>query len=155
MNEKTTKKLISKSKACYTISAISMLVALILETLPFSAAMVFATSPTERAVYTFSYFDIIFIGYGDFAPMVTGVLSAVATLLMAISLFRFDNAKKSRKAAFVCSLLAVIPSIAPLFMFGKLGMTTISYIVSAALVCSVCFQSVANRSTQYTKATLR
>lgn len=155
MNEKTTKKLISKSKACYTISTLSMLAALILEILPFSTAMVFATSPTERIAYTFSYFDVIHIGYGDFSPMVTGVLSAAATLLMVISLFRFDRAKKSRKAAFVCSLLAVIPSIAPLFMFGSLGMTAISYIVSAAIVCSVCFQAVANRSTQCTEAALR
>ena len=45
----------------------------------------------------------------------------------------------------ICSVIAFVLSFVPLFMFGSDGMTMISYVISAAMAVSICFQAVANR----------
>ena len=120
-------------------------IALILEILPIGTVMVFATSPTKQTIEVYSYFSLLPVGYANFTPLLTGILTILIILLGAIALFKFDNAASLRKAMFVCSVISLLLSIVPLFLFGTVGMTAASYAVSCAILLSICLQAVANR----------
>ena len=104
-----------------------------------------APSPTERVIHTYSYFDLNLVGYANFSPMLTGILTVAVVILGITILCRYEKAKKRKKAVFVCSVIAFVLSFVPLFMFSSDGMTMISYVISAAMAVSICFQAVANR----------
>ncbi len=132
-------------KALYAVSIIFQIAALILELLPFGAVLVFATSPTEIVTHTYSYFNLDLVGYANFTPLLTGILSISVVILGIIALCRYDRAKKCKSAVFICSVIATVLSLVPLLLFGSVSMTTISYIITAMMVASICFQAVANR----------
>lgn len=120
-------------------------IALVLEVLPIGVVMVFATSPTKQTIEVYSYFSLLPVGYANFTPLLTGILTILIILLGAIALFRFDRAASIRKTIFVCSIISLLFSIVPLFLFGTVGMTVASYAVSCAILLSICLQAVANR----------
>ena len=120
-------------------------IALVLEVLPIGVVMVFATSPTKQTIEVYSYFSLLPVGYANFTPLLTGILTILIILLGAIALFRFDRAASIRKTIFVCSVISLLLSIVPLFLFGTVGMTAASYAVSCAILLSICLQAVANR----------
>ena len=108
----------------YHLSALALQgIALILEILPIGTGMVFATSPTKQTIEVYSYFSLLPVGYANFTPLLTGILTILIILLGAIALFKFDNAASLRKAMFVCSVISLLLSIVPLFLFGTVGMT--------------------------------
>ena len=130
----------------YHLSALALQgIALILEILPIGTVMVFATSPTKQTIEVYSYFSLLPVGYANFTPLLTGILTILIILLGAIALFRFDRAASIRKTIFVCSIISLLFSIVPLFLFGTVGMTVASYAVSCAILLSICLQAVANR----------
>ena len=130
----------------YHLSALALQgIALILEILPIGTVMVFATSPTKQTIEVYSYFSLLPVGYANFTPLLTGILTILIILLGAIALFKFDNAASLRKAMFVCSVISLLLSIVPLFLFGTVGMTAANYAVSCAILLSICLQAVANR----------
>lgn len=130
----------------YHLSALALQgIALILEILPIGTVMVFATSPTKQTIEVYSYFSLLPVGYANFTPLLTGILTILIILLGAIALFKFDNAASLRKAMFVCSVISLLLSIVPLFLFGTVGMAAASYAVSCAILLSICLQAVANR----------
>ncbi len=130
----------------YYIAAIAMqCVALLLEILPIGAVMVFATGPSEHFTEVYSYFSFLPLGYANFTPMLTGIMTIATILFSVIAIVRFDKSSKIKKAAFICSVLSFLLSIVPLFLFGKVGMTSASYAVSGAIFLSICLQAVANR----------
>ena len=130
----------------YYLAALALQgVALVLEMLPIGAVMVFATSPTERTIEVYSYFSMLPVGYANFAPLLTGILTILIILLDVIALFRFDKAASIRRTIFVCSIISLLFSIVPVFLFGTVGMTAASYAVSCAILLSNCLQAVANR----------
>lgn len=133
------------NKGCYLAAIVLQVIAFILEILPIGVVMVFATGPTERTFEICSYFSLLPIGYANVTPMMTGILTVAIILLGVISLFQFDKASKFRKAAFICSIVSLLFSIVPLFLFGAVGMTAASYVVSGAILLSICLQAVANR----------
>lgn len=130
----------------YYLAALALQgVALVLEILPIGAVMVFATSSTERTIEVYSYFSMLPVGYANFAPLLTGILTILIILLGVIALFRFDKAASIRRTIFVCSIISLLFSIVPVFLFGTVGMTAASYAVSCAILLSNCLQAVANR----------
>lgn len=130
----------------YYLAALALQgVALVLEMLPIGAVMVFATSSTERTIEVYSYFSMLPVGYAIFAPLLTGILTILIILLGVIALFRFDKAASIRRTIFVCSIISLLFSIVPVFLFGTVGMTAASYAVSCAILLSNCLQAVANR----------
>ncbi|MCD8354902.1 MAG: helix-turn-helix domain-containing protein [Clostridiales bacterium] len=133
------------NKTYYLAAVVLQCVALILEALPIGVVMVFATSPTERATKTYSYFSLLPLGYANVTPMLTGILTVVIIMLGVITLFKFEKTSNFRRKAFICSIIALIFSIIPLLQYGTAGMTTASYTVSGALALSICLQAVANR----------
>lgn len=135
----------AKNKAYYIAAIAMQCVALILEILPIGAVMVFATGPSEHFTEVYSYFSLLPLGYANFTPMLTGIMTIATSLFSVIAIVRFDKSIKVKKAAFICSVLAFLLSIAPLFLFGTVGMTSASYAASGALFLSICLQAVANR----------
>ena len=133
------------NKAYYLTAIALQGIALILEVLPIGAVMVFATSPTERTIEICSYFSLLPVGYANVTPMLTGILTVAIILLGIIVLLQFDKAHKFRKLIFICSIVSLLFSIVPLFLFGTVGMTAASYAVSGAILLSICLQAVANR----------
>lgn len=130
----------------YYLAALALQgVALVLEMLPIGAVMVFATSSTERTIEVYSYFSMLPVGYANFAPLLTGILTILIILLGVIALFRFDKAASIRRTIFVCSIISLLFSIVPVFLFGTVGMTAASYAISCAILLSNCLQAVANR----------
>ena len=130
----------------YYLAALALQgIALVLEVLPIGVVMVFATSPTKQTIEVYSYFSLLPVGYANFTPLLTGILTILIILLGAIALFRFDRATSIRKTIFVCSIISLLFSIVPLFLFGTVGMTVASYAVSCAILLSICLQAVANR----------
>lgn len=130
----------------YYLAALALQgVALVLEMLPIGAVMVFATSSTERTIEVYSYFSMLPVGYANFAPLLTGILTILIILLGVIALFRFDKAASIRRTIFVCSIISLLFSIVPVFLFGTVGMTAASYAVFCAILLSNCLQAVANR----------
>lgn len=134
-----------KDKAFYAVGVAFSVVSLVLELLPLGAVLIFAPAPKERVISTYSYFDLNLVGYANFSPMLTGILTVAVVILGITALCRYDKAKICKKAAFICGVISFVLSFVPLFMFGSDGMTTISYIISAAMAASISFQAVANR----------
>lgn len=132
-------------RAYYLAAVVLQGGALLLELLPIGAVMVFAAGPDERITETYSYFSLLPVGYANVTPLLTGILTIAILTLGITALFQFDKAPKVRKAAFICSILSLLFSIAPLFLFGMAGMNAASYGVSGAIACSICLQAVANR----------
>lgn len=135
----------ASNKAYYLTAVALQGIALVLEILPIGAVMVFAPSPGERSIEIFSYFSLLPVGYANVTPMLTGILTLAVILLGIIVLFNFDKSAKLRKAAFICSIVSLLFSIVPLFLFGTVAMTAASYAVSGAILLSICLQAVANR----------
>ena len=133
------------NKAYYLTAIALQGIALILEVLPIGVVMVFATSPTERTIEICSYFSLLPVGYANVTPMLTGILTVAIILIGVIVLFKFDKSTKFKKAVFICSIVSLLFSIVPLFLFGTVGMTAASYAVSGAILLSICLQAVANR----------
>ncbi len=133
------------NKVYYSAAVALQGIAFILEILPIGAVMVFATGPTERTVRTYSYFSLLPVGYANVTPMLTGILTVAIILLGVIALLQFDKTPKLRNAVFICSVISLLFSIVPLFLFGTVGMTAASYAISGAIFLSICLQAVANR----------
>ena len=132
-------------KAFYFLAVTLQAAALVLELLPAGAVMVHAISPTERITQTHSYFSLVLVGNAHFTPLLTGAFTAAAMLCGIFSLARFERPVKRRNAAFICSAAALLFSLAPLVLFGPVGMTAASYTVSGVIFLSICLQAAVNR----------
>ncbi len=101
---------------------------IILEALPFGAVLIFSPSPAERIRETFSYFNAMLFGYGNFAPFLTALLTCVILLLAFLSIKR----KKLCIAVFLVSLLATVVSLLPL-MQGSEHFTVVGLLITVTL----------------------
>ena len=72
-------------RAFYAVGIAFHAISLILELLPLGAVLIFAPSPTERVIHTYSYFDLNLVGYANFSPMLTGILT-VAVVILGITI---------------------------------------------------------------------
>lgn len=136
-----------KDKTVYAVGIAFQVVAFIFELLPYGAVLIFYDGPDGMGTFreTYSYFDIGPLGYANFAPMVTGILTVVSVILGIAAICKFEKSKKIKKTVFTCSVICTAVSLIPLILFGSNHMTAVSYIITAAIAVSVCLQAVANR----------
>ncbi len=118
-----------------------LLATLVLEILPLGAVMVFAPGPGERLSRCFSYFSLTPIGYADFFPMLTGVGTALAALLLLVGLLR---RRAGNMPALVFSLAAAVFAPLPFVFFGAEYMNAASWAVFAMLLAACVLQAVAS-----------
>ena len=86
--------------------------ALIFELLPYGVKLVFSDGPENnfrKYVSTYSYFHIMPLAYGNWGPMITGVLTGIIIILAIVWLFR----KKENRpmAIIVLSIIALCTSL--------------------------------------------
>ena len=113
------------------------IITLVLESLPYGAVCIFATSPTERVKETFSYFDLTPFGYANFTPLFTAVITCIVfVLLIAYCISGNSNiAIKAKNILYV----AVVMSLGTL-IFGidyysiVAGLITFSLVVELLLL---------------------
>lgn len=89
------------------------IIALILEILLNGVAMRFANSPGEPPFITkTSYFDLLPMGYANFAPLFTAILTIV--LLITLLLYIIKDTPKLWNTGKIISLIAAILSLCPM-----------------------------------------
>lgn len=133
----------------FPAALLSLIAAIALETLPNSFLMTFAAPPgsgVEAFYDECSYFDLLPMGYGNFAPMLTGVLSCAAAALLTVSIilqFIKKSGKKIRGAVFAITSAALLLSMT-VFLFGGRCMSA-SMWVCLLILLSVIFQLGENK----------
>ena len=60
------------------------IITLILEILPYGAVCVFASSPTDVVINTYSYFSMVPFGYANFSPLLTAFLTCTVLVLLTV-----------------------------------------------------------------------
>lgn len=133
------------SRRLYIGALIFQITALVLEVLPGGVALVFASSPNEMIRETYSYFSLQPFGYANMTPLLTGGLTVVIVLLELIAVLRKQMDYRLKNGIFICSIVAFLFSLLPLFLFGSHFMTVTSYMVSGCMLGSILLQAVANR----------
>lgn len=135
----------NSSRTMYGFILLSQVTALILEMLPDTLMVPFASGPNQWVTRTFSYFSLTPFGYAEFSPLLTGVLTIVITALSAVNLLKARNTGKLQNTDFICAIIAFVFSILHLFEYGTAYMFFPNYAISALLLLSVILQAVANR----------
>ena len=104
-------------------------IALILEILPCGVTMRFASPPGEEPfIENTSYFDLLPLGYGNFAPLITAVLTAV--LLVVLLFYIIKGGPALWKTGKNISLAAAVVSVCPVLFASY---TVIGGFISASL----------------------
>ena len=104
---------------------------LILEILPFGAALNFMGDPEANITvrYTYSYFDLTPFGYANFGPFITAILTCVLTVLILISA---NGKAELRFGITAVAVIATLTSILPL-MFGLQYYTFVGLLITLGL----------------------
>lgn len=136
-------KLLTRT-AAEIISLSALVVAVVLEALPFGAVMYFMAGPEETIVKTYSYFSMTPFGYGNPLPLLTGVLTVAVTVLSAVSLFK-KSGGSPRNVAFICTVVTFVFSLLPMIIHGKAALIQLG--ISVMLGASLFFQAYAARRT--------
>jgi hypothetical protein len=97
------------------ISICCMLIAIILMTLPYGVSMTFGPSPTERVTKYFSYFSMVPVGYGNWFPVITALLSIFVLFLLLVGIRRVNT----RRTVQVCLSICIIVSVLSLLVFNS------------------------------------
>lgn len=112
------------------ISILCILISIILMASPWGIAMTFAPGPNERIMSYFSYFDLMPLGYGNWFPAITVILSIIALLLLLVDL---KKPGYRRKAVRVCLIICVISSLLSWVIFNTFT-TTGAFVASLHLI---------------------
>lgn len=126
------------------LAAAALLAALVLESLPCSAVLFFSTGPDTQVRRTFSHFSLIPFGYANFSPLLTGLATAAATLLVGIGLL-WRGGARVRRAAFLCTVAAFGLSMLPEIVFGMAYITQSGIAITLVLLLSGGLQALGNR----------
>ena len=90
------------------------IIALILEILPNGVVMHFGTPPGEPPFITqTSYFDLLLVGYANFAPLFTAILTIVLLIILLLCIIK--DTPKLWNTGRILSLIAAILSLCPMF----------------------------------------
>lgn len=130
-------------KLLYRIGMGCLVLALILELLPFGAVLVMAPGPTERIVRTFSFFDLTVFGYANFFPLLAGLLTVFSLFAGIISALHPLRLLRLRNAVFLCTAAAAVLSLAPL-LFGMEYLSIVGAFVCVCLFLSAILQGAGN-----------
>lgn len=111
-----------------------VILALVLEALPFGAVLNFAQESGEPLRQTFSYFDPIAFGYANFGPFLTALLTCVLATLGVISLFKASRLLSTCTSGI--ALIALLASLAPL-LYGRSYFTVLGGCISGILLAAL------------------
>ena len=115
------------------ICLIVIIAVVILELLPYGAVLNFARPPEEGGVWreTFSYFSLTPVGYANFAPFLTAVLSVVILLHIVVAII--CKSKNLWKGIRVKSAIASVLSLLPV-AYGFESYSGVGFAITILLV---------------------
>lgn len=113
------------------IAILLPVIMIILEITPYGAVLNFAPSSTVAVRETYSYFSLKSLGYANFGPFFTAILSCI---MLVISFFYFvKKSEKLSKMLFMISSIALITSFMPL-IFGIESYSIVGALISAIII---------------------
>ncbi len=120
------------------ILPILLLIATILELLPYGAVLNFANPEGLSWRRTFSYFSLTPFGYANFGPLITALLTCVLLILATISIFKYS--KGLNTAITNVSGIATLVSLSPL-LYGINYISAVGVAITVVLltVFGLCF----------------
>lgn len=101
-------------EAAALLSFLALVLAVVLEALPYGVTMRFAKGPGECYLETFSYFSLLPVGYADVLPMLIGILTAAACLALGICLL---TGGKGKKPALVLGTIGAVLAVLRLTLY--------------------------------------
>lgn len=111
------------------ISILSILTSIILMAMPSGIAMTFASGPHERITSYYSYFDLMPLGYGNWLPIITVILSFIALLLLLVGLKKPNKGK----AVQVCVIICIMSTLFSWIIFNTFTITGV-FVASLHLI---------------------
>lgn len=124
-----------------SVHFIAVLLAVVLMVLPYGGVLKFATphegGNTTSTLETFSYFDPMLYGYGNFGPFLAALFSSVLLILLMLVLLFLKESPSVRIAMVVMSSCALFSSLLPLIMYGVEFFTMTGLLISFLLACSL------------------
>ena len=124
----------------------SLAAALGLELLPWGAVLNFAVPAADGSIghsrETYSYFSLMPPGYGNFFPLLTGILTI---LLLAAALLQWRCPREKRgNRLFVAQAVTLVFSLLPLLLFGPSCFSVVGCLISLCLLLALLFLALAN-----------
>ena len=114
------------AKSGRILAAAALLMALVLQALPISAVLVFK-GPTYYNRNLYSCFDPMLVGYANFGPGLSAVLTAVTLVLLSVLLLGKRNGL--RNGVFVCTVVSGVFMLVPPVLMGGEYMTPAALVV--------------------------
>lgn len=113
------------------IAILLPVIMIILEITPYGAVLNFAPSSTVAVRETYSYFSLKPLGYANFGPFLTAILSCI---MLVISFFYFvKKSEKLSKMLFMISSITLMTSLMPL-IFGIESYSIVGALISAIII---------------------
>ncbi len=107
------------------------MIALILEILPYGAALNFANPEGNPWRYTYSYFSLTPFGYANFAPFLTAIMTCAILVLLVI--FLFTDKPRILKFTKSMACIGAALSLCPL-LYGIDYYSIVGALISISLV---------------------
>lgn len=142
----TTKKSLAFCKIPKTVaqwvSFGALAAAIVLEALPYGVVAIFSAGPEyDKIVELYSYFDFLPFGYGEFAPLITAILTVLLAALAFALIFVKRPLNKLRTTQYIATIVAAVISVGPMF-YGDEYMTIIGIFITLLLVASAVFCAI-------------
>lgn len=117
--------------------------AVVLELLPFGVVLEFAVSPTETARETYSYFSMLPLGYADFGPFFTAILTCVMLGASVVTVFQ-----KADELLIGLALLAALAFFTSLFalIYAFPGISVIGVLITALMAAEFVLSILCKKS---------
>ena len=119
-----------------------LLSSLILELIPGSAVLIFASGPGDQFVEYISCFDLTLVGYANAAPFLAAILTVLSTIFSLLILCGMGQ--KCKNSAYIITILAAIFMLLPAIFFGIPYFPPMALAITFCLSISCWLQACAN-----------
>lgn len=100
-----------------------LVIAIVLELLPYGAVLTFGSPDGTRSRETYSYFDLKPYGFSNFAPLITAILTSVLLVMFIAYLFSNDDVlyNKIRGVSIAAAIVSFMPLLRGLENYSVTG----------------------------------
>lgn len=138
---------LARRSTARVLAAVFLALSLALELTPYGAVLRFGRPAEDGSIgffrETYSYFSLLPVGYGNFFPFLTGLLTAV---LLSLSLWRLRrDSRRIGSALFLGTALAAVFSLLPPVLFGAGYFSAAGVGITVCLLLSLGAVILANR----------
>ncbi len=138
---------LARRSTARVLAAVFLALSLALELTPYGAVLRFGRPAEDGSIgffrETYSYFSLLPVGYGNFFPFLTGLLTAA---LLSLSLWRLHrDSRRIGSALFLGTALAAVFSLLPPVLFGAGYFSAAGVGITVCLLLSLGAVILANR----------